>query len=65
MLEEARERTDTMSVPGATRSGLARPSAAGPREENAANPGGAPPGLEEMRSVAIGFAGKSRGQALP
>ena len=56
LIEEARERADTMSVPGATRSGLVRPSAAGPREENAAMPCGPPPGLEEIRSVEMGAA---------
>ena len=56
--EAARERTDAMSVPGAATSGFVRPSAAGPRAENAASPGGAPSGDVEMRSEEMGSVGK-------
>ena len=57
MLLPSRERTETTSVPGATTSGLTRPSAHGPRDENAASPRGFPAGGVEILSEATGSAG--------
>ena len=54
----SRERVDRMQVPGATTSGLSRPSLVGPRLLKAP----IPLGLSACRSELTGLVGKSEGQ---
>jgi hypothetical protein len=54
-------RAETMSVPGATTSGLIRRSSVGPRLLNAATHCGSP----DTRAFAIGSSGKSSRQISP